>query len=100
MAKKANKDMPTVAKTYMFYHEDVIKMLNKDLQPKHVLRMGLKAIEGNPEILDRLNETQDDYKTLSERVYRIAKALDIQCQKNEALEKKLIELGVKLDDVQ
>lgn len=100
MGRTANKDMPTISKTYMFYIDDINQAINLDLQPKHVFRMGLKAINGNPQILDRLNNSDIEFKTLSERVYRIAKTLELTCQKNEALEKKLIELGVKIDDVQ
>lgn len=90
----------TEVKTWRIYSEDVTTALNNDWQPKHVFRMGIKALKQNPEILNKINASQEEYKTLSERVYRIAKALDMQCQKNEQLEKKLVELGVKLDDVQ
>jgi len=91
--------MPTESRTYTYYTEDLEYARDKDIQPKHVFRMGILAIKGNPELISRVGESESQLKTLSERVFRMSKMLDEQCKANYALTEKLSKLGVKIDDM-
>lgn len=90
----------TETKTWKIYSADVQTALNNDWNPKHVFRMGIKALNGNPEFINRLNSSELEHKSNTERLHRMSKMLDLQFRKTEQLEKKLIELGVKIDDLQ
>ena len=40
-----------------------------------LIRLGIKAREGNPQLLDRLRETEENNKKLSNKLQLVAKAL-------------------------
>lgn len=83
MFRKGRKQntMRTIAKTYMFFEDDINEMLNRGWTPKEVFRLGVAAKNNNPIMIDRIREQE-------EKIERLAALLRIQTHKVFDLEKK------------
>lgn len=65
----------TEPKTYSFFTSDITKALNNGWTPKEVFRLGIKAKEGNPQLIERIRELEEANKKLSDKFNKAAQRL-------------------------
>jgi len=89
-----------ITKTYSFYASDITKMLNRDYQPKHVMRMGIMALDDNPQLIKRIGDTETGVEELKTRIIKLVKSLELMSKDYYAMRDKLTALGIKLDEIE
>lgn len=99
MGRPKSKEV-MITKTYSLYNSDVEKMLDKDLQPKHVFRMGILAITENPQIQTRISGIDDGLDDVNVRIERLVRTLSIMSKEHYAMRDKLVALGLRFEDIQ
>lgn len=89
----------TETKTWAFYSADVQDALNNDWQPKHVFRMGITALKGNPQFIDRMNKSEEGLSDLNTRLERLVAKVNSLSSENWKMREQLERLGIKFDEV-
>lgn len=65
----------TMPKTYSFFSSDINTALNNGWSPKEVFRLGIKAKENNPEMINRIRELEELNRKLSDKFQKVVKRL-------------------------
>lgn len=57
----------------MFFKTDIDKAMNKGWTPKEVFRLGIYSKEHNPQLINRISETEERINKMVKRIDRLAK---------------------------
>ncbi|MBR9702600.1 hypothetical protein GOV10_01060, partial [Candidatus Woesearchaeota archaeon] len=57
----------TEPRTYAFFSDDVDTLRKNGWSPKELLRLGILSRKNNPQMIKRINEVEEDNKTLQNR---------------------------------
>lgn len=69
----------TIAKTYMFFEEDIKFLQRTGRTPKEVMRLGVLSVQNNPQLITRIREVEENNTSLQEKLNRyVTKYLELQ----------------------
>jgi len=63
---------PTGSKTYMFFLQDIMKIHENGWTPKEIMRLGVLAREGQPQMNERIRELERNNSMLQEKLQKYA----------------------------
>jgi len=62
----------TISKTYRFFEKDVLEMLNIGKSPKELFRLGILALNKNPQMIARIREIEDGNNKLQAKLTQMS----------------------------
>ena len=73
----------TIAKTYCFFSTDIERIVEGGHTPKSILRLGVLALDNNPQMIARIRELETGNDKLQKQLTRLSSRLWEGLEKNE-----------------